>query len=109
MIIVNPWLSIKLMCHVVHCLYVSTSQGFIVCHSLIMFLPNLCIFFAVMVQTLAGSGDVGLSDGLGTLSSFKAPVRIVIDKFSNLFIADIDAKNVRMINNSSQGIPFCIM
>lgn len=41
-----------------------------------------------MVTTIAGTGDVGVSDGQGTTASFNYPWDVTVDSLGNIFVAD---------------------
>ncbi|TZF86380.1 T9SS type A sorting domain-containing protein (plasmid) [Pedobacter sp. BS3] len=41
-----------------------------------------------IVSTLAGSGTIGLAEGIGSAASFKYPVDVITDNIGNLYVAD---------------------
>ncbi|NBQ48991.1 MAG: hypothetical protein EBU33_11155, partial [Sphingobacteriia bacterium] len=43
-----------------------------------------------LVKTIAGSGSVGDTDGLGIDASFSAPSGIALDGVGNLFVTDFN-------------------
>jgi hypothetical protein len=49
------------------------------------------------VQTFAGSGFIGVTDGVGQLAMFNYPWAIVADSHSNLFVWDYQSVTVRKI------------
>ena len=49
------------------------------------------------VSTLAGSGDFGDDDGLGTVATFYGPNGIVLDADGNIFVADGGNNKIRKI------------
>lgn len=46
------------------------------------------ILYNGTVTTIAGSGELGGSDGIGTIAKFFNPIGITTNKAGNLFIAD---------------------
>jgi gliding motility-associated-like protein len=50
-----------------------------------------------VVTTLAGSGSIGSSDGLGTAASFHYPRGLCIDNLGNLYLADTYNNKIRKI------------
>lgn len=54
------------------------------------------------VTTLAGSGEAGSVDGVGTSASFLTPVALVLDAGGNLFVADQKMHRIRKV--TPQGI-----
>ena len=52
------------------------------------------------VQTLAGSGKVGATDGKGTAVSFRKPKGMAVDKEGNLYIADTLNSVIRKMDTS---------
>lgn len=55
-----------------------------------------------IVNTIAGKGASGCSDGVGTKATFNMPMRIAIDDEENLYISDCGNHRIRKI--SKQGI-----
>ena len=51
----------------------------------------------VVVQTFAGSGFYGYLDGQGTQTLFNAPMGIVADSSSDLFVLDYNTFRIRII------------
>jgi sugar lactone lactonase YvrE len=49
------------------------------------------------VTTLAGSGDQGYADGIGTAASFDTPEGIAVDSTGNLYVADSGNNRIRKI------------
>jgi len=49
------------------------------------------------VTDFAGSGNVGINDGLGTVASFDTPEGIAIDAAGNLYVTDVKAGLIRKI------------
>src|ERR1700739_3833147 len=50
-----------------------------------------------VVQTFAGSGFSGYVDGVGQLTMFNTPEKIVADSYSNLFVLDYGNVRIRKI------------
>jgi hypothetical protein len=55
---------------------------------------------SVMVSTFAGSGIIGLQDGIGEAASFSVMYGIAADKSGNLFVADAGNNLIRMITSA---------
>jgi len=53
-----------------------------------------------MVSTWAGTGAVGIRDGLGRSAEFVAPFGIAFDRAGNLYVADAGAQRIRRISRS---------
>jgi len=53
-----------------------------------------------VVTTLAGSGNVGVVDGVGTAASFSYPWNIAVDANSNLYLTETNAHLIRKITSS---------
>jgi sugar lactone lactonase YvrE len=53
------------------------------------------------VTTFAGSGEIGNSNGLGTLATFNYPIEVAIDANGNVYVADQNNHLIRRI--TSQG------
>lgn len=51
----------------------------------------------VVVQTFAGSGFSGYVDGVGQLTMFNEPTKIVADSVGNLFVLDFSNSRIRKI------------
>lgn len=51
-----------------------------------------------VVSTIAGSGNVGYADGVGTSASFNYPLHIALDTTGNLFVTDRLNYRIRSIN-----------
>ncbi|WP_299058008.1 T9SS type A sorting domain-containing protein, partial [uncultured Polaribacter sp.] len=49
------------------------------------------------VSTLAGNGEIGNDDGLGSLASFNNPTGLAIDADNNLYVTDTDNRLIRKI------------
>jgi sugar lactone lactonase YvrE len=49
------------------------------------------------VATLAGSGDYGFADGIGTAASFRNPQGIAVDSSGNVYVADSNNYRIRKI------------
>lgn len=58
------------------------------------------------VSTLAGSGDSGNANGLGTAASFKLPQGVTTDG-TNVYVSDIGNANIRKIGPSGLVSVFC--
>ncbi|WP_299253351.1 T9SS type A sorting domain-containing protein [uncultured Cytophaga sp.] len=52
---------------------------------------------AGIFTTLAGSGQKGSSDGLGTIASFNNPTGVAVDVDGNIYVADRDNNKIRKI------------
>ncbi|HEX3108715.1 MAG TPA: SMP-30/gluconolactonase/LRE family protein, partial [Thermoanaerobaculia bacterium] len=52
------------------------------------------------VSTLAGNGQSGSADGVGTAAQFKAPQAIALDANGNLFVADTGNSEIRVVTPS---------
>jgi sugar lactone lactonase YvrE len=55
-----------------------------------------------LVTSIAGSGNRGSSDGIGSSASFSKPFGICLDPQGNLFVADVNNDKIRKI--SPQGV-----
>jgi sugar lactone lactonase YvrE len=53
-----------------------------------------------LVTTLAGSGSIGLSNGIGAGASFYNPIGIAVDAYGNVYIADTNNQVIRKITPS---------
>lgn len=53
------------------------------------------------VTTIAGTGQQGFTDGIGTAASFKFPTGIAVDKTGNLFLAEAGNNVIRKITPSA--------
>lgn len=53
---------------------------------------------AGVVSTVAGNGNSGTADGLGTSATFYHPNGIAADAFGNLYVADCDNHRIRKIS-----------
>jgi sugar lactone lactonase YvrE len=49
------------------------------------------------VMTLAGAGDFGYADGIGTAASFGSPQGVAVDSSGNVYVADKDNSRIRKI------------
>jgi len=49
------------------------------------------------VTTLAGSGDMGSTDGTGTAASFDNPTGVAVDSSGNVYVADASNCLIRKI------------
>ena len=52
------------------------------------------------VTTLAGSGAAGNSNGSGTSATFNGPAGVAVDSSGNVYVADFNNSEIRMINAS---------
>lgn len=52
-----------------------------------------------IVSTVAGTGGVGYTDGIGLAANFHDPIGIAVDALGNLFIADFGNNKIRKINS----------
>ena len=52
------------------------------------------------VSTIAGNGTAGSANGLGTNASFNNPVGICVDKYGNLYVADMKNNLIRKITSN---------
>lgn len=57
---------------------------------------------AGVVTTLAGSGSMGSSDGLGTSASFSYPAGVAVDASGNVYVSDYYNNKIRKISPSGQ-------
>jgi len=55
---------------------------------------------AGVVSTLAGTGSIGATDGIGSLATFNEPWGITCDTLGNIFIADTKNYKIRKIDSS---------
>jgi len=53
-----------------------------------------------IVTTIAGTGSVGSSNGIGTAASFDAPFSLTVDGSGNLYVADTDNHEIRKITKA---------
>ena len=60
---------------------------------------------AGVVTTLAGTGDLGSTDGAGTAATFQYPKSVAVDGSGNVFVADQGSNEVRKITQTQQEIP----
>jgi DNA-binding beta-propeller fold protein YncE len=51
-----------------------------------------------VVTSLAGSGNLGFADGVGTQASFIYPQGVAVDSSGNIFVADWDNNRIRKIS-----------
>ncbi len=49
------------------------------------------------VSTLAGSGNTGSTDGIGTVASFNEPSGVALDASGNVYVADASNRKIRKI------------
>ena len=54
------------------------------------------------VSTVAGNGSAGFANGQGTAAQFNAPYDVALDSRGNLFVADINNHQIRMISSSGK-------
>ncbi|MBL7990317.1 MAG: SBBP repeat-containing protein [Candidatus Kapabacteria bacterium] len=54
------------------------------------------------VTTLAGSGQRGYADGVGTSAQFDTPIGIAVDGSGNVYVADIGNSRIRKITSVGQ-------
>jgi len=52
------------------------------------------------ISTLAGSGKVGASDGLGTAASFYYPHGLTVDAAGNIYVADTSNNKIRKVDSN---------
>ena len=52
-----------------------------------------------VVTTIAGDGTFGFMDGPGTAAQFNLPVKVAIDGFGNIIVADESNHRIRQIGN----------
>jgi sugar lactone lactonase YvrE len=52
------------------------------------------------VSTLAGSGTLGSTDGIGTAASFRFPHSVAVDVFGNVYVADKSNNKIRKITKA---------
>ena len=71
-------------------LYVADSNNH--CIRAVTLSPNSTTF----VSTLAGSGDVGYIDGIGTNARFASPVGVAVDSSGNVYVADSYNHRIRV-------------
>jgi hypothetical protein len=60
-----------------------------------------------VVSTLAGSGQQGLLDGVGTAAKFYSPAGITVDSQGNLYVADADNNGIRKITTAGVVTTIC--
>ena len=60
---------------------------------------------ARVVTTLAGSGDYGSTDGIGSAASFKFPSGVAVDASGNVYVADPLNNEIREIIRSQKSVP----
>ena len=58
------------------------------------------IYSSGLVETFAGSGEEGSSDGMGDSASFNAPYDVAADRMGNIYVADYYNHKIRKINPS---------
>ncbi|WP_108802538.1 IPT/TIG domain-containing protein [Aquimarina sp. Aq107] len=49
------------------------------------------------VETIAGTGEFGLVNGIGSIAQFSSPIGIAIDTSGNLYVSDFSAATIRKI------------
>ncbi len=73
------------------------------------FVACLCVFVTIAVMTsLAGSGNEGFADGLGTQASFNFPVGMAVDASGTVFVADWRNHRIRVISPTGGTWGLCI-
>lgn len=55
---------------------------------------------AFLVSVLAGSSEIGTTDGMGTAARFHNPVNVAVDSNGTLFVADFDSDSVRKVSTA---------
>ena len=51
-----------------------------------------------VVSTLAGSGNIGSTDSIGTAASFYNPAGVALDKYGNVYVADLSNQKIRKVS-----------
>src|SRR5262245_26914419 len=54
------------------------------------------------VSTIAGTGELGHRDGIGTIASFDGPVGVAVDRLGNIFVADTYNDCIRKITTNGE-------
>ncbi|WP_405205952.1 IPT/TIG domain-containing protein [Aquimarina sp. LLG6339-5] len=49
------------------------------------------------VETIAGTGEFGLVNGIGSIAQFSSPIGLAIDSSGNLYVSDFSAATIRKI------------
>ena len=62
---------------------------------------------AGVVFTVAGSGDIGSKDGVGSAARFNRPAGIAVTTSGNILVADTWSYSIRMITTAGMVFPLC--